>query len=42
MVGTGDGRGLALAVVQPEGRSPLEAEAWRNGARPRAGERLGE
>jgi len=42
VVGTGDGRGLALAVVQPEGRAPLAAAAWRNGARPRPGERLGE
>jgi methionyl-tRNA formyltransferase len=40
-VGTGDG-GLVLVVVQPEGRGPQAATAWRNGARPRAGERMGE
>ena len=42
VVGTGDGRGLALVEVQREGRGPLAATAWRNGARPRPGERLGE
>jgi methionyl-tRNA formyltransferase len=40
-VGTGAGR-LVLAVVQPEGRRPMDAEEWRRGARPAAGERLGE
>ena len=39
-VGTGDG-GYALATVQPEGRKPLDAKAWRNGARVQPGERLG-
>jgi methionyl-tRNA formyltransferase len=38
-VGTGDG-GLELVEVQPEGKSPQAAEAWRNGARLEAGDRL--
>ena len=42
VVGAGDGRGLSLAEVQPEGRGPLPAEDWLRGARPRPGERLGE
>jgi methionyl-tRNA formyltransferase len=33
--------GLELVEVQPEGREPMAAAAWRNGARPAAGERLG-
>ena len=41
LVGTGDGA-LELVDVQPEGRGPQPAAAWRNGARPRPGERLGE
>jgi methionyl-tRNA formyltransferase len=40
IVGTGEG-GLELVDVQPEGKPRVAAEAWRNGARPRAGERLG-
>jgi methionyl-tRNA formyltransferase len=40
-VGTGSG-GLVLAIVQPEGRRPMDAEEWSRGARPAAGERLGE
>ncbi|MCU1377291.1 MAG: Methionyl-tRNA formyltransferase [Acidimicrobiales bacterium] len=40
VVGTGDG-GLELIVVQPEGKGPQEAPAWRHGARPEAGERVG-
>lgn len=40
MVGTGDGA-LVLVTVQPEGRAPLPAAAWRNGARPSPDERLG-
>jgi methionyl-tRNA formyltransferase len=40
VVGTGDG-GLALVEVQPEGRGPQAAAAWRNGARLQVGERLG-
>lgn len=39
-VATGDG-GLQLVAVQPEGKGVLEASAWRNGARPEPGERLG-
>ena len=41
VVGTGDGDGLELVEVQPEGRSPMSAVAWRNGARPVPGEPLG-
>jgi methionyl-tRNA formyltransferase len=41
LVGTGSGA-LELVVVQPEGKAPMSATAWRNGARPRIGERLGE
>jgi methionyl-tRNA formyltransferase len=32
---------LRLATVQPEGKGPQPADAWRNGARPVPGERLG-
>jgi methionyl-tRNA formyltransferase len=39
-VGTGDGI-LELVEVQPEGKGRQPAAAWRNGARPRPGERLG-
>ena len=39
-VGTARGA-LELVEVQPEGRSPQPAAAWRNGARPRPGQRLG-
>ena len=39
VVGTGDG-GLELVEVQPEGRPPQAASAWRNGARLRPGERF--
>ena len=41
VVGTGNG-GLELVQVQPEGRPVQAAAAWRNGARVRPGERLGE
>jgi methionyl-tRNA formyltransferase len=40
VVGTAAG-GLELLEVQPEGKGPLKADAWRNGARPDPGERLG-
>lgn len=40
-VGAGGGGGLELVEVQPEGRSPQPATAWRNGAHLVAGERLG-
>jgi methionyl-tRNA formyltransferase len=40
VVGTGTG-GLELVTVQPEGKGPQAAAAWRNGARPDPGERLG-
>jgi methionyl-tRNA formyltransferase len=33
VVGTGDGRGLRLEEVQPEGRGRQPAKAWRNGLR---------
>jgi methionyl-tRNA formyltransferase len=39
-VWTGEG-GLELQRVQPEGKAVADAAAWRNGARPRPGERLG-
>jgi len=39
-VGTGDGA-LELEQVQPEGKGPMAAGDWRNGARPSADERLG-
>lgn len=36
------GRGvLELVTVQPEGRRPMPADAWRRGVRPEPGERLG-
>lgn len=38
VVGTGDGRGIELVTVQPEGKQPQPASAWRNGARPQPGE----
>ncbi len=40
LVGTGLGV-VELVEVQPEARAPQAAGAWRNGARPAAGERLG-
>lgn len=40
VVGTGAGA-LELVEVQPEGRPAQPAAAWRNGARPEPGERLG-
>jgi methionyl-tRNA formyltransferase len=40
-VGTGGGGALALVVVQPEGRAPQPATAWRHGARLAPGDRLG-
>ena len=40
-VGTGDGA-LELVEVQPEGKAPMAAADWRNGARPGSDERLGE
>jgi len=42
VVGTGDGQGLALEEVQAEGRGATPAVDWLRGARPSAGERLGE
>jgi len=39
-VGTGDGV-VELAEVQPEGRGRQAATAWRNGAQPHPGDRLG-
>ena len=41
VVGCGDGRGLELVEVQPEGKPAMAATAWRNGAQPRPDERLG-
>ncbi len=40
-VGAGAGS-LELVEVQPEGKAPQAVAAWRNGARPVAGERLGD
>jgi len=40
-VRTGEGS-LELVTVQPEGRQPMDADAWRRGVRPGPGERLGE
>lgn len=41
VVGCGQGSGLELVRVRPEGRPALDAAAWYNGARPGAGEGLG-
>lgn len=41
VVGCGDGRGLELVEVQPEGKPVMPATAWRNGAQPKPDERLG-
>jgi methionyl-tRNA formyltransferase len=41
VVGCGDGRGLRLLDVQPEGKPPLLAADWARGYRPVPGERLG-
>ena len=41
VVGTGDGRGIELVRVKPEGRGEQDATAWRNGARIQPGEHLG-
>jgi len=40
VVATGDGT-LVLGRVQPESRSPMSADEWLRGVRPRVGERLG-
>jgi methionyl-tRNA formyltransferase len=40
VVGCGDGTGLELVTVKPEGRGAQPAAAWRNGARPQPGERF--
>jgi methionyl-tRNA formyltransferase len=39
-VGTGDGV-VELVTVQPEGKGPQDAAAWKNGAHPHPGERFG-
>ena len=39
---TGDGGGIELVAVQPEGRRALSAADWLNGARLAPGERLGQ
>jgi methionyl-tRNA formyltransferase len=41
VVGAGDATGVELLEVQPEGRGPQPATAWRNGARPSPGEQFG-
>ncbi|MBV9410830.1 MAG: methionyl-tRNA formyltransferase, partial [Acidimicrobiia bacterium] len=40
-VGAKDGA-LELVEVQPEGKGPMAAADWLNGAHPRSDERLGE
>lgn len=40
VVGAGDGRGLRLIEVQPEGKARQDATAWSNGARLQPGERF--
>ncbi|MGN6696243.1 MAG: methionyl-tRNA formyltransferase, partial [Aquihabitans sp.] len=40
-VTTGEGA-LRLVTVQPEGKGPIAAHDWLNGAHPEPGERLGE
>jgi methionyl-tRNA formyltransferase len=41
VLGCGAGTGLELVTVKPEGKAAQPAVAWRNGARPAAGERVG-
>ena len=41
VLGCGDGTGLELVTVKPEGKGAQAAAAWRNGARPQPGERVG-
>jgi methionyl-tRNA formyltransferase len=36
----GDGRAITLTEVQPEGKQPMAAGDWRNGAQPSDGERF--
>ena len=42
VVTCGDAAGIELVEVQPEGKARMDAVAWRNGAQPKPGERLGE
>lgn len=41
VIGCGDGTGLELVTVKPAGKGEQPAAAWRNGARPQAGESVG-
>ncbi len=41
VIGCGDGRGLELREVRPEGKGVQAAAAWRNGSRPRPDELVG-
>jgi methionyl-tRNA formyltransferase len=41
VVGCGDGGALRLVTVQPEGKAPMDAASWVNGARPGPADRLG-
>ena len=41
VLGCGNGTGLELVTVKPEGKAAQPAAAWRNGARPEPGERVG-
>lgn len=40
-VGAGGGTRLELVTVQPEGKRPMGASAWRHGVQPGPGDRLG-
>jgi methionyl-tRNA formyltransferase len=42
VLGCGDGTGLELVTIKPEGKAAQPATAWRNGARPQPGERVGD
>jgi methionyl-tRNA formyltransferase len=42
LVRAGRGTWLRLVTVQPEGRQPMDADAWLRGVRPQPGDRLGD
>jgi methionyl-tRNA formyltransferase len=42
LVSAGLGTWLRLITVQPEGRQPMEADAWLRGVRPQPGDHLGD
>jgi len=41
LVGAGNATSLFLRTVQPEGKRPMDAEAWLHGVRPEPDDRLG-